>query len=169
MKLKFLAFIAASLTTSINAAVTYDSDGIGFVGKGDIQTVFDWNNSQLQENAAKLHFRFISAGTASWVCEWWTGPENNRKYHAVEASVSTSVDAQAAIDPRKNSKGMITGFSLNGLIPGADTSNEIGYCGGQGAGKTLVEDSINYQGSEDPLLQVKFGADGDWFDLPITF
>jgi hypothetical protein len=163
MKLKMLAIAAACTVISVNAAVTYDSDGMGFVGKGEIQTLLDWNNSQLQTNASQLQFRFISGGTATWVCEWWTGPSQNRKHHTTNSSMTNMVESAAALDPRKNSKGQITGFTLNGMDAAAASSQAMGTCDGN---KTLVPDSLNYSGSEDPLLQVKF--DGEWYDLPIT-
>ena len=45
------AALAASLTLASPAAgiVTFDpATGTGFVGKGDLQTVFEWNNKALQ-------------------------------------------------------------------------------------------------------------------------
>ena len=40
------------------AAVTFDpTTGQGFVGKGDVQYTFDWNNAQLQANADDVGFR----------------------------------------------------------------------------------------------------------------
>lgn len=165
MKFKTLAFLSLFTAMSANASVVYDENGVGFVGKGDIQSLFDWNNSQLQTNAAQLEFRFISAGTATWECEWFTGPTQKRH---VQAVTSQAVNSSATVDPRKNNKGMITGFNLNGTVEGEDQEFGIGDCHGIGAGKTLVEDSIKYEGNENPLLQVRFTSEGDWFDLPIS-
>lgn len=165
MKYKVLALVSLFAAMSANASVIYDENGVGFVGKGDVQSSFDWNNSQLQANAAQLEFRFISAGTVTWECEWFTGPTQKRHVQAVS---SQAVDSSAAIDPRKNNKGMITGFNLNGTVDGEDQESGIGDCNGIGAGKTLVEDSIKYEGDENPLLQVRFTSEGDWFDLPIS-
>ncbi|QYJ74982.1 hypothetical protein [Shewanella sp. FJAT-52076] len=148
------------------AAVTYDEHGVGFVGKGDIQSIYDWNNSDLQQNATQLSFQFIGAGKVTWLCEWWTGPDNNRKYHTVSESAD-AVSATVAMDPRKNKQGQITGFQLLGTEDSDSDSLAVGECGGEGAGKQLVEGSIQYEGSEEPMLQVKF-ADGDWYDLPLT-
>jgi hypothetical protein len=57
MKLNFKAAIAvpalcAMLATAALAAVTFDvNTGFGFVGKGDVQLAFGWNNKALQTNA----------------------------------------------------------------------------------------------------------------------
>ena len=168
MKFKLLALAAAFVAGSATAAVTYDENGVGFVGKGDVQALYDWNNAMLQANASELQFRFIAASTVTWVCEWWTGKEPNRQYHAKESEASVGVSAAVAVDSRKNSKGQVTGFNLTGLDGAVESYASIGDCNGQGAGKTLKPDSINYEGSEEPLLQVRFGETGDWMDLPIT-
>lgn len=78
MKYKVLALVSLFAAMSANASVIYDENGVGFVGKGDIQSLFDWNNSQLQENASLLEFRFITAGSVTWQCEWFTGPTQKR-------------------------------------------------------------------------------------------
>ena len=53
-----IAAIATPLAfaSSANAAVTVDGDGIGFIGKGDVQTALGYNNAQMQANATKLTF-----------------------------------------------------------------------------------------------------------------
>lgn len=165
MKYKVLALVSLFAAMSANASVIYDENGVGFVGKGDIQSLFDWNNSQLQENASLLEFRFITAGSVTWQCEWFTGPTQKRHVNSVSTH---AVDTSAAIDPRKNSKGMITGFNLSGTVDGGEEAYGIGDCNGLGADKTLVEGSIVYEGDENPLLQVRYTSAGDWFDLPIS-
>src|SRR5918996_4693526 len=51
-----LTAIVAAFAIGMTAAfalVTFDpSTGTGFVGKGDVQTAFGWNNKQLQNNAS---------------------------------------------------------------------------------------------------------------------
>jgi hypothetical protein len=50
------ALVALAIPTAAMAAVTLNSDGTGFVGKGDVQTLFGWNNQMLQKNAESLVF-----------------------------------------------------------------------------------------------------------------
>jgi hypothetical protein len=66
-----LAFVAALLVVLPAAAsVTFDPlTGTGFVGKGDVQSAFGWNNQQLQANAAGVSFTYIVEGTLSQTCE----------------------------------------------------------------------------------------------------
>jgi opacity protein-like surface antigen len=45
----------ATISTAAVAAVTFDpATGTGFVGKGDIQLAFGWNNKAAQDNATAL-------------------------------------------------------------------------------------------------------------------
>jgi hypothetical protein len=47
----------ALLATPALASVTFDvNSGVGFVGKGDVQTAFGWNNQKLQAEAQNLTF-----------------------------------------------------------------------------------------------------------------
>ena len=51
------AVVALGSAGVASAAVTFDSDtGVGFVGKGDVQLAFGWNNTQLQKNAPGVAF-----------------------------------------------------------------------------------------------------------------
>jgi hypothetical protein len=55
MAVAMLAIIPAAAS----ASVTYDAaTGKGFVGKGDVQTAYGWNNAALQANAAGVTFAF---------------------------------------------------------------------------------------------------------------
>jgi hypothetical protein len=96
------------------ALVTFDATtGTGFVGKGDVQLAFGWNNAQLQSNAAGLSFAYAATETVEYVCEWTTGPEHNRKTHRVSRDRTQSVSASVAFEARRQNQ--ITGFTLNGF------------------------------------------------------
>lgn len=57
--MKFLAGVTAIASTLAGigiatATVTFDpTTGKGFVGKGDLQTAFGWNNNQLQKKVCQ--------------------------------------------------------------------------------------------------------------------
>jgi hypothetical protein len=58
---KITAFAAVAFIASAgvaNASVTV-TDGTGFVGKGDVQTLLGWNNQTLQKNAESLRFTTV--------------------------------------------------------------------------------------------------------------
>jgi hypothetical protein len=44
------------LATAASASVTVDSAGVGYVGKGDVQTALDWNNKAFDNGALSLKF-----------------------------------------------------------------------------------------------------------------
>jgi hypothetical protein len=172
MKFKTMYNTALSLTllalsaTSM-ASVSIDNDGVGFVGKGDVQQVFDWNNAQLQDNAASLQFRFGASNTASWTC---AGENKAGKIVTTQHELTTGVHSAAAFDPRKNRQGQITGFILSGFDASQTSTQAAGQCpsnNGFVVQPALVGD-INWNGSGEPTLQVSIDGN-EWFDLPITY
>ncbi|EKO3565507.1 hypothetical protein [Vibrio metschnikovii] len=162
---------ALSSGTAI-AAVSVDENGVGFVGKGDVQQVFDWNNSKLQENAHNLQFRMATTGTTTWTCEGINpaGIVVIQQYEQLQG-----VNSSVAFDPRRNRTGQITGFHMNGIQTGDEiTYTPLGSCGNNGNGhhnwvvKPTLVDDINYLGSDEPSLEVS--VDGmNWVALPISY
>ncbi len=68
----FVAAVPASAT------VVFDADKqTGFVGKGDVQLAFEWNNKQLQANAADGTFRYSATDVYKAVCIFTTGEGRN--------------------------------------------------------------------------------------------
>jgi hypothetical protein len=169
-----IAMVASALTLSAlaNAAVTYDGDGVGFVGKGDVQSIYDWNNYDFQENAELVEFRMLTGGGTTWKCSG-----NNPAGKLViqtKGSESEGVNAEVGYDARKNRQGQVTGFILTGLKTaqgGMTIYQSIDYCSTAPNDKWsnygLVEGSVNENGGGDPLLQVSIDGE-NWFDLPIT-
>jgi len=52
------------LAPAASAGVTFnETNGTGFVGKGDVQVAFGWNNKQLQTNATGVSFSFTQDAT----------------------------------------------------------------------------------------------------------
>src|SRR4029453_13669759 len=90
--------LAACLAVGViaYAAVTIDEDGFGFVGKGDVQAIFDWNNADLQENAALLDFRFVGGTTTTWTCQ------RNGAVQTQERTHFRTIDSSVIYDARKN-------------------------------------------------------------------
>jgi hypothetical protein len=109
-----LAAVLLSATAAV-AAVTFNPEtGEGFVGKGDVQTAFGWNNKQLQTNASGVTFSYNATETFDAVCTWVTGEgTRGEKTHNVTKERSATVNSSIAYDPRV--KNQITGFNLTGL------------------------------------------------------
>jgi hypothetical protein len=114
-----LAFAASTAC----AAVTYDDDGMGFVGKGDVQLALGYNNAQLQINAEKLGFRYQTEDKYAATCEWNTVTGQGKIiYHDVTVHRTVTVTKSVAYSDRKNGNStQITGFELLGW--GSATQN----------------------------------------------
>jgi hypothetical protein len=115
------ALIAALLLVLPAAAsVTFDpATGSGFVGKGDVQSAFGWNNPQLQANASSVTFSYIVTGTLTQTCEREAGHSQ-----VITRAFTRTLDVQASIlsSGRNISSGLNgpnTGFGLSGFVSGA--------------------------------------------------
>jgi hypothetical protein len=122
------AIALAAATVAAWATVTFNpADGTGFVGKGDVQVAFAWNNAQLQSNAAQVSFTYTATDTYAFTCEWWTGPTRNRTQHFRDHQRTIDVTGTVNHEARRSggSQPQVTGFSLTGFGSGA-----VGESGG---------------------------------------
>jgi len=160
------AAATAFVASAASAAVIFDSTtGTGFVGKGDVQILYGWNNSQLQKNASGVSFGYDAVDTYDVTCEWDTG-SHNIVHHSVTHPTHTSVTSAIAYDPRQT-KGQkqFTGFNLNGF--GATTSTGDvptvgGACPNGNSGIITAADLVSSEGG----LTVTYG--GITYPLPNT-
>lgn len=103
------ALLVMALAIPAFAAVTFDpATGTGFVGKGDVQLVYGYNNKQLQDNAGKVQFRAHSEVVTerSWVC---TNANNENTQERERATTRTIQGVVSSIARERN---QITGFNL---------------------------------------------------------
>lgn len=135
------AAAALLVSASAFAAVTFDaSTGIGFVGKGDVQLAFGWNNKALQENAKNVSFTYEATTGFIYECEWTTGPVRNRKTHSVTKKEGVNVNSVIAYDMRQRNQ--FTGYNLSGFGSVYTIGSEpvLGEsCIGEGADGVIVE------------------------------
>jgi len=119
MKTARIAVAAAlfAVTAFANASVTFDPmTGIGFVGKGDVQLAYGWNNAQLQANAAGVSFSYQVRQDYVAVCTFTTGEgTNGEKTHNVSHTLKYGGSSVVNYDAREN-KIQITGFKLTGYL-----------------------------------------------------
>jgi hypothetical protein len=82
----------------------------GFVGKGDVQLIYGWNNKALQDNAAAVQFRASSEVVTerSWVCT------NANNQNTQERERSTTTSTQGVVSSIARERNQITGFNLTG-------------------------------------------------------
>lgn len=138
MKKMLLAAAAATAMISSAAFAAWNFDpatGTGFVGKGDVQLAFGWNNSQLQRNASGIAFTYSAEEEYKYDCTFTVevGRHKVREDRTQNRGAETSVNATVAFDAR--TRNQITGFNLTGLgatVSDGDAPVEGGHCvGGQ--------------------------------------
>lgn len=151
--------VAACLTVAVvaYAAVTFNPEtGEGFVGKGDVQRVFDWNNKQLQDNAGSVQFRARTVEEIKWDCRH-TNP------NAAVQERLTQITTEGLVDTIARDRNQITGFILNGYEgdPTTDTDGPTLYsCSNN---RTYVEGS---ETTEVLSSGVQVSTNGtDWYTL----
>jgi len=104
----------AVVSTAAFAAVAVDDTGHGFVGKGDVQLAFGWNNAQLQRNASGVTFTYEQSTEYTAVCTFVTGEgTRGERTHNIPHTTLTGISATVAYDAR--TRNQITGFLLNGF------------------------------------------------------
>jgi hypothetical protein len=167
-KIMFGALASAIvLSTPASAAVNFDSTtGTGFVGKGDVQLAFGWNNQTLQRNAAGVTFTYNNTSTYDAVCTFTTGEgTRGEQTHNITHHTSVGVNASISYAPRKNSSGLngdITGFFLTGFN-GTPTGSgdEVPVVGGPCPGNQGTDGewtSVTQTGGGDGGLYVNYGG-----------
>jgi hypothetical protein len=107
-----------SLSCSLTPSPTQGT--CGFVGKGDVQTAFSWNNPQLQNNASGLKFSYTESTTYDYTIEFDTGNEHHTEHHTITHTRTNSVSSKIQYDAR--AKNQVNGFLL--------TSQQITDSGG---------------------------------------
>jgi hypothetical protein len=116
---KILAATAATaLALSVApawAAVTFDSaTGTGFVGKGDVQEAFGWNDKAIQSNAADITFAYDEFSEYSADCVRVVGAQEN--IVRVPQTSRVGIDSNVDFDTREKKNKTVTGFNLNGYV-----------------------------------------------------
>lgn len=162
-----LTFLIAA--TSAFASVTFDpATGTGFVGKGDVQTCFGWNNAMLQANVGGLSFSYVTDATYDVVCEWTTGEgKKGQKTHRVTHHANVSVSNTVVFNARTHKQ--VDGFNLLGFsgTSGDGDVPKVGdtkFCAGfEGTGAVVVSVTqtsssgglyVTYNGQSCLLLSV---------------
>lgn len=126
MKKMIIAAAAASLfATAAYAAASYDVvSNTGFVGKGDVQLAYGWNNKQLNDNAGGVTFKAVVATDHTWDCT------NSAGTRLSERSRTTKQQELLSAAARDN-KRQITGFNISGVSSSRPIGQQtIGTCGG---------------------------------------
>lgn len=164
-----VGLLFAALSAAAMATVTINADGSGFIGKGDVQVPFGWNNATAQQKASGVTFAYVQSNTYAAVCEWITGENSPRgvKVHTVNKSKSTEVVSTLSADPRKT--GQYTGWILSGFGAYATTGEtpEVGgACLGEGAEGTFT--SVELQSTSTQLTATSDGVSKEIVITPVA-
>ena len=131
MRKTFLVGAALMFASALAfASVTFDpATGTGFVGKGDVQLAFGWNNQALQQNAQNLTFSYAAEEQYKYDCTFTVevGRDKVREPRTQNRGKESSVSASVAYDARRSNQ--ITGFNLTGFGP-ITTTGEVPVDGG---------------------------------------
>ena len=160
-----LAFVGMLAFTSVSAQTNNTfcpTSGIGFIGKGDVQTAFGWNNQKLQANASGVTFTYSTTDTYSATCTFTTGDGTpGEQTHNVDIPRHTSVNSAIDYDARVHQQ--IDGFNLTGL--GSTTYDGTvpvvgGTCvaGPTGAGQDGTWSAVTLVSSTGGGLTVNYGG-----------
>ena len=99
------------------ATVTFDpTSGTGFVGKGDVQAAFGWNNAALQHNASAVTFTYFVEDHYDVACEWTSAaadPNGKPIVYGITIPRHAMVNSSIAYNPRVRNQ--ISGFTLGGF------------------------------------------------------
>lgn len=108
----FLSVFALGSGTA--AAATFDSStGVGFVGKGDIQSLYGWNNQTLQAQADSVAFRYEAEAVLS--TEWECTNPNTGNETVKTTTVTTTI--RNGVSNVTRVRNQVTGFILTGWRP----------------------------------------------------
>jgi len=113
--------LAAAASAS---AYTMDSTGVGWVGKGEVQSAYAWNNQAMQQNVSGVTFVYDASATYEVVCEF----DNPGGHHVITQRKSTDVNATIGSEARKNSNGKdgpMTGWYLTGFGTTTTSGGEV--------------------------------------------
>jgi hypothetical protein len=134
------------------SAYTIDSSGVGWVGKGEVQSAYGWNNKAMQDNTGGVTFVYEATATYSVTCEF----DNPGGHHVINNPRHTAVDATVSGEARNNSKGKagpMTGWYLTGFGTTTTDGQDVQEVGdgcpgnsGQGAITAVEQTSVGEGG-----------------------
>lgn len=129
---------------AVVAAVSFDAEtGKGFVGKGDVQLAFGWNNKALNTNASGVTFTGTSVTEQSWECQ-------NPKNENIQDRERTTTTQGLVSHVERDNKKQITGFILNGYDGSESTvteGNKLDSCPTNWALITPAGDPVPVEGA----------------------
>jgi hypothetical protein len=155
--------IAVTATVAF-AAVTFDPiTGEGFVGKGEVQEAFGWNNRALQQNAEEVDFRSLSevVTEVSWTCT------NTNNQNVQERQRTTTTSIGGLLDSVARERNQVTGFILEGYDgePEESSSSEGNQLNSCPSGPWSLTTPAGEPEVVSSTGGLQVGFDGQWIDI----
>lgn len=123
--------LALASTAALAEVVFYPETGTGFVGKGDVQDAFGWNDAGLQLHADGVTFTYGYSAMYEAVCTFTTGEgTRGEKIHNVPHEEEMEVASDVIVALRRNPQSKVTGFNLTGFGDAFSESGELPVVGG---------------------------------------
>ncbi|WP_457096693.1 hypothetical protein [Lysobacter sp. P5_B9] len=123
--------LALASTSALAEVVFNPTTGTGFVGKGDVQDAFGWNDAGLQLHATGVTFTYGYTAVYQAVCTFTTGEgTRGEKIHNVPHSEEMDVSSTVNVSLRRNPQSKVTGFNLTGFGGDFSESGEVPVVGG---------------------------------------
>jgi hypothetical protein len=172
MRKSLIAIAAATalVSTAALASVTLTISGgalSGFIGKGDVQSAFGFNNGKMQDAAPNVVFNYSDTQSADVTCEWTTGPDRNPTTHTVTHTRNSSLSATWFGNARQ-SPNQTTGWNVNGVLlngSGQPIPNVGDPCPGNNGNGSVVTAVVDL-GSTGAILTAS--VNGVTRQFPIT-
>lgn len=186
-----VAFVAACQTdltapsvarnvSGASPAIVDNGDGTWFVGKGDVQEFFGWNNPRMQANAPWIEFRIESSVTTTWTCTRVQTLGNGGTNEIVQnRHNSSSTQGVFTTLGRTNSAGQNTGFNLtlDGSVTVLNDGPAVGSCPANPSGFVYDDNAVTVTSGGGLQIMVRSGAPGPfltptgknvnvWYDFP---
>jgi hypothetical protein len=173
MRKMMIAAAAALVTVSTAALATVDVDdlGNGFVGKGDVQLKYGWNDQALQTKAAGVSFFVNVDEEYKYDCTFTVevgGKVKTQEPQTTRRGKTVKVNSGVAYDARINAKSKITGFNLNGFGEDISATGTVPVDGGSCPGGPLGDGVISNVELNDTTGGLFVSYDGKSFPLPNT-
>jgi hypothetical protein len=115
-----------------SAAVTFDpQSGTGFVGKGDVQLVFGWNNKALQQNAEDVTFKSVTSQEFEAYCQFTSGSGSVQNVRREEIrGINGVIDGSPRQGPNQFTGFILDGYEGDPVVIGGAIPVVGGFCPG---------------------------------------
>lgn len=156
------AAATAMISTAAFAAVTFDpATGTGFVGKGDVQLAYGWNNKGLQDNHTNVSFSYNSTTETTWTCTKLVTQGNGVTHENVNVR-SSETSTQGLVSHIARERNQITGFNItafNGAVTTTTDGPAAGSCPANPSG-FVYDDNAETESSGGGLMVHLNGGTG---------